>query len=192
MRARATLALLSIAVVSCSNPLPFGPGRVAVTLEDASVRVVENQTLFSDTPETLRHVPRQVLQLRISSRTDLLKYFEDWDRHLQVRCSVEGSANGKVYENAGYGPRPERIEHGGASRGPYQYTVYAFVDLEADDAEYDLGKPATKLDLKVDHFESVGCHLIGVQKAPVLFPRSNDFVVSGREFHDLLRNANIR
>jgi hypothetical protein len=192
------LALLSIATVSCSNPLPFGPGRVEVALEDASVRMVAHETLFPEsTNAKLRHVPRQVVQFRISSRTDLLKFFEDGHRQLQTRCAVDGSANGKAYNSVGYGPLAEGSEHGAASRGltskpeTYYYAVYSFVDLEADDREYKDGKPATTLDLKVDRFDALNCHLLGVEKAPVLFPRSNDFGVSARQFDDLLRKGGV-
>ncbi|UHQ18309.1 hypothetical protein LVB87_08720 [Lysobacter sp. KIS68-7] len=194
MLRRGVLCLLSLAAVSCTNPLPFGPGRVDVTLEDASIQVLENEAIFpEDVFAESRHVPRQVIQFRISSRTDLLKYFKDWDRQLQVRCSVEGSANGRAYHSIGYGGLHKCAEDGGReckpTPGRYRYTVYSFIDLEANDDEYANGKPATTLGLKTDRFESLKCHLIGVQKAPVLFPRSNDFFVSAWEFQNLLRET---
>jgi hypothetical protein len=182
------LALLSIAAVSCSNPFSTGPGRVAVSLEEASVRTIENEALFPHISANVKHVQRQVIQFRISSRTDLLKYFEDWQRLVQVRCSVDGSANGRAYRDSGYGPRLERV----GQDGVYHYLVYAFVDLTAWDVEREGGKPATTLDLTVDRFESLGCHIIGVQKAPVLFPRTNEFVVPASMVHDLIRKESIQ
>ena len=188
LRAPLLLVLLSIAAASCSNPFSFGPGRVAVSLEEASVRTVENEALFPGTPANLKHVRRRVIQFRISSRTDLLKYFEDWERQVQVRCSVDGSVNGRAYGNSGYGPRLERVDQD----GDYHYIVAAFVDLKAWDVEREGGKPATTLDLEVDRFESLGCHIIGVQMGPVLFPRTNDFVVAASMVHELIRKESIQ
>jgi hypothetical protein len=75
------------------------------------------------------------------------------------------------------------------SSGKHHYTIYAFIDLIAEDHEFQDGKPVTTLNLKVDHFESLRCHLLGVTMAPVIFPRSNDFVITVDRFQTLLRQA---
>jgi len=195
---RTVLSLMSVVVASCASPLPFGPGRVAVTLEETNIRVVENDALFPEfVGKQADRTPRQVVQFRISSQTDLPKYFKDWDRQLQVRCSVEGNNNGRKYDSFGVGPLPEGgPQNSGDNSGQvtpkskHYYTIYAFIDLIAEDHQFQDGNPATTLNLKVDHFESLRCHLLGVTMAPVIFPRSNDFVIPVNRFQTLLREAN--
>jgi hypothetical protein len=194
---RTVLSLMSVVVAACASPLPIGPGRVAVTLEETNIRVIENDVLFPEfVGRQADRAPRQVVQFRISSQTDLLKYFKDWDRQLQVRCSVEGNNNGRKYDSFGIGPLPEGgPQNGGNNSGQvtpgskHHYTIYAFIDLIAEDHEFEDGKPATTLNLKVDHFESLRCHLLGVTMAAVIFPRSNDFVITVDRFQTLLRQA---
>ncbi|MEG3158229.1 hypothetical protein ACKVMH_10125 [Lysobacter zhanggongensis] len=182
MLRRGILLLLALATVSCSG------GRVAVTLDHTSIRVIDHATLFPESPDPHPDRPsRQVLQLNISSQTDLLKYFGDRHTQLQVRCSVDGNTNGRAYNGFAIGPIPE-----GKGAIPHRYTIYSFIGLEADEAQYENGKPASTLNLKADRFQALKCHLIGVQKAPVPFPRSNDFVVSASTFHELLRGASKR
>lgn len=179
-------ALLALGITACSNPLPFGPGRVAINLDQVRVRLVDHAVLF---PESLTRSGspnrREALELVISSRTELLGYFAEWDRQVQVRCSVEGNLNGRSYKVVA--PAPVLKKPG--SLKPYQYTIYAFVDLKAKDTEYVEGRPATTFDLRTDRFESLQCHFLGVIKAPGLFPRSNDVVVSESSFRTLLRQA---
>ena len=171
----AFLGLLAVATTACSNPFPFGPGRVEIELEQASVMAVEHATLF---PGSQRDVEaperREALRLLISSATDLQTYFKDQDTQLQVRCAVDGNLNRKSYTGFALGPVPEKSsDRNGANAIPpssYRYTIYAFIDLEADDVQYEGGKPASKLDLKTETFGSLKCHLLGVTKAPVLFP----------------------
>jgi hypothetical protein len=190
---RALLFLFALLVVSCSG------SRVAVTLDQAAIRAIDHATLFPKYGgSSTDRASRQVLQLSISSETDLPKYFEDQEKQLQVRCSVDGSSDGKAYRGFATGPLPERSYATGnrAQQGQitprnkrYRYIIYAFIDLEADSVEYKNGKPASTLNLKADHFDALTCHLIGVQKAPVPFPRSNDFSVPVSNFHALLRET---
>ncbi len=184
----AILALRTMATVACSS------SRVAVTLEEASIRSVENEEIFSGfIPAERRHVQRQVVEFRISSQTDVIKYFEDRRLQIQVRCHVDGNTNGKAYETIGFGPRIDRMENDRALRnstnkpGRFYYVVYSFVDLKAYDVEYKEGKPATTLDLEADRFESLRCRIVGVEMGALIFPRSNDFGVSAKEFHELAR-----
>ena len=197
----AAIFLLSLAVAACSNPFPFGPGRVDVKLEDAAVALVEHATIFPDFPEAAsapKRPPRRVVRLKLSSETDLIKYFKDWDRQLQVRCTVDGNANGKSYSGFATQPFPDGSSNGvtrpsqsAPASEQHLYLIYAFIDLLAKDDEYQDGKPATTLDLKTDQFEALRCHLIGVTKAPVLFPKSNDFVVPAEKFRNLFRQAHF-
>ena len=114
---------------------------------------------------------------------------------MQVRCSVEGNANRRAYNGFAIGPLPVERDIGVTQHRArptttsHRYTIYSFIDLEADEIEYENGKPASMLNLKVDTFESLKCHLLGVVKAPVPFPRSNYLVVSASTFHELLRGA---
>ena len=190
------VSLLSLAVVACSNPFPFGPGRVEVKLEDVAVATVEHATIFPEAASAPSRPSRRVVRLSLSTRTDLVQYFKEWDRQIQVRCSVDGSANGRSYHGFSTQPFPDGSGNGvalpsqaapGSER--YLYTIYAFVDLVAEDDEYQGGRPVTTLSLKTDHFEALRCHLLGVTKAPVLFPKSNDFVVSAERFRNLYRRA---
>jgi len=189
MRSVSLLTLLAVGIVGCSNPLPFGPGRVAINLDQAKVLLVDRATLFPESPaRSGSPKQREALELVISSRTELLEYFAEWDRYVQVRCSVEGNLNGRSY--TGFASEPI-LKKTGPSK-PYQYTIYAFIDLKAEDTEYVAGRPATTFDLRTERFESLDCHLLGVTKAPVLFPRSNNVVVSGASFRTLLRQSNPR
>lgn len=188
----------AVMAVGCSNPLPFGPGRVYVELDNVQVRQLEHEVVFgNDMPSPGERPARDVVQFTISSQADLYPYFKEWDRTIQVRCSVEGNTNGKTYSGFAKGPFNEgtdisRPEHPRwyASRpspttGRFVYTVNAFIDLTAMDIEYKGGKPATTLNLRTEKFDRLACHVLGVTKAPVLFPRTNDFVLGAAEFRKL-------
>jgi hypothetical protein len=184
-------------MAACSNPLPFGPGRVAINLDRAEVLDVDHATLFPGSPkDPAAPERREALRLVISSQTELLTYFEEWDRQVQVRCAVDGNLNRKSYSGFAIGPLPEgqgtSIGSNATVHKPYRYTVYAFIDLKADDVQYEGGKPASTLNLKTETFGSLKCHLLGVTKAPVLFPRSNDVVLPASTFRTLLRQGNVR
>ena len=173
------LLLLAFASVSCTG------SRVAVHLEQASIRTIDHATLFprssvAQRDRSLRHV----LQLNISSQTDLLKYFEERHTQLQVRCWVEGSKDGKEYNGFSVGPIAEKAIGETTS---HHYTIYSFIDLEADEVQYKSGKPASTMDLRLARFDALKCHLLGVVKAPVPYPKSNDFIVSSSTFRELLR-----
>ena len=179
MPLRTLTPLLALLVASCS-------GRVAVTLDEAAVRTVDQATIFAKYMGSRAEGPaRQVLQLKISSQTELLKHFEDQGKQLQVRCSVDGTSNGKAYNDSAFGPFPEAT----SSATRHRYTIYAFIDLKADAAEYKNGKPASTLNLKIDRFDSLRCQLVGVEMAPWPFLKSNQFAVSASTFQALLRQA---
>ena len=196
---KAALAYAGIAVLvlvltlmpfHCSNPLPFGPGRVAVNLDRATVRAVDHAVLFREPRTSPDQKPsRQVLELRISSRTDLLGYLGGGGRHLQVRCDVVGNTNGRRYRDSALGPFPGKAPAGSLV---HRYTIDAFMDLQASDVEYEGGKPASTLDLKSSVFHSLRCHLVGVTMGPAFWPRSNDLVVTAAQFRALVDNGQSR
>jgi hypothetical protein len=175
-------SLSAMGIAGCSNPLPVGPGRVDINLQQVKVLLVDHAKLFPGAPQRSGlSDPRAALELTISSPTELLRYFAEWDRQVQVRCSVDGNLNGKSY--LGVTTKPVLKTPGPSKQ--YEYTVYAFIDLKADDSEYKAGRPATTLDLRTESFEALKCHFLGVTMAPVLFPRSNDVVVSEHTFRTL-------
>jgi len=181
-------AFLTFGIVGCSNPLPFGPGRVDITLEQVKVLLVDHATLFPESPKRSGSPDRrEALELIISSRTELLGYFAEQNRQIQVRCSVEGNSNGRSY--TGFATHAA-LKTPGSSK-PYKYAIYAFIDLKAEDAHYVNGRPATVLDLRTEGFVSLNCYFLGVTKAPVMFPRSNEVVISGSTFRTLLRQSGI-
>jgi hypothetical protein len=187
-------------MAACSNPSQYGPGRVDLKLESAAVQTVEHSVLFGDaTYAQAKRSDRQVVHFKVSSRTDLLRYFREWEREIQVRCSVDGNLNGRSYRGFALGPFREGANvsgNTGRTDAPppqpaeqYLYSIYAFIDLVANDVEYQDGKPASTLNLKVDHFESLRCYLLGVTKGPVLFPKSNDISVQANQFRALYDRA---
>jgi hypothetical protein len=182
MHHRIALVLLTCLLASCSVE------RLSITLDEASIRFVDHATLFPNFVATAGSgLKRQVLQLNISSEVDLLDYLKSRGLQTQFRCAVIGNANQKSYGGYGIGPAPEERESVSESPRQNHYVVYTFIDLQADAVEYKNGKPESRLDLKSDRFESLSCHVIGVDKAPARFPRSNDIAVSFSTFQELLQ-----
>ena len=120
---------------------------------------------------------------------------------VQTRCFVDGAEDGRSYRGLAVGPlqegidismrgsrRKEALHLGPDSAGKYRYTVYAFVDLTADDKKYVDGKPRGTFDLISQRFSSVSCFIIGVQMAPLIFPRTSTFSLSERQVKDGINN----
>ena len=183
----------SFAISACTNPLPFGPGRIEIKLEKAAVeRSTRKQVLGRKGmgPDD----PVDFIRIDFSSGTNLIRYFDERDRHIQARCFVSGADDHRTYTSFGVGPIQEGIDITEANHEPeegerlrqvtadrYFYTIHAFLDLKADDEEYLNGKPRGTLDLRSRDFENVSCFVIGVIKAPALFPRSNEITMSKAE-----------
>ena len=193
----AVTVLCSVVVSGCANPLPFGPGRVEVTLEKAAVQTITRGALWPDSDPDSPDQPTNLIRFDLSSKKNLIRYFEDWDRMVQTRCFVDGAEDGRSYSGFAVGPlqegidismrgrrRKEAIDLGPDSDGKYWYSVYAFIDLTADDQKYVDGKPRGTFDLTSQRFSRVGCFIIGVQMAPVIFPRTNAFSLSERQVKD--------
>jgi hypothetical protein len=185
------------AIYGCANPFPFGPGRIEVELENAAVQRLTRGELLPRSDPAWRDRPVDVIRFDLSSDENLARYFEDWDRLVQTRCFVEGAQDGRSYADFAVGPLQEGIDISMLGRrrneardlapdsaGKYRYTVYAFLDLRADDRKYVDGKPRGTFDLASQQFSSVGCFIIGVTKAPVIFPRTNAFSLSERQVKD--------
>jgi hypothetical protein len=196
-----SLAVLSVALCACVNPLPFGPGRISLVLIGASVERVSSTILFGTSrvapPPVTEH---ETLHLRFSSSIDLYDYFASWERSIQVRCHVDGSANGYTYTDFGRGPyeaginiselrrqRGDSAPPPSGSSGEHEYSVFAFPDLTASDEIFERGQPRSYIHLDTDGWSTLSCYVIGVIKAPALFPRSNDLLVNADQFHALLR-----
>lgn len=189
--------LVCLVVSACSNPLPFGPGRVEVAVETVGVQRVTRGVLLPRSDPEWRNRATNVIRFDLSSRADLVRYFADWDRQVQTRCSVYGAEDGRSYTGFAVGSLQEGIDISMRgtrtnetahlapdSTGHYRYTVYAFLDLTADDEEYVDGKPRGTFDLASQRFSSVGCFIVGVAKAPVIFPKTSTFYASERQVKD--------
>jgi hypothetical protein len=182
------LALCLVTISGCVNPFPVGPGRVQVQLDTASVQRVTRGTLLPGSDPEWRNRDTTVVRFDFSSTTNLVRYFDDWDRDVHTRCFVNAAEDGRRYSGFAIGPlqdgvdisflgahRKETIDRDPDSAGRYRYTVYALLDLKADDEQYVDGKPRGTFDLASQRFRDVSCFVIGVTKAPVIFPRTNAF-----------------
>jgi len=110
MHLRAVLLTMLCLVAACSNPFQYGPGRVDLELQSVTVQTVEHRVLFGDTKYAQAKRPaREVVHFKVSSRTDLLQYFREWEREIQVRCSVDGNLNGRSYQGFALGPFQEGV-----------------------------------------------------------------------------------
>lgn len=184
MYPRTAPVLLICLLASCSAE------RLQINLDKATVRYVDQETLFPENVGATSNGPqRQILELTLSSQVDLLDYLNSRGFQIQVRCSVTGNENGKAYNGYGIGPVPVAPATSRGIAKPYQYIAYTFIDLKADAVEYTNGKPESELDLRESKFDSLNCHVIGVDKAPILFPRSNDIVVTFATFQELVQQG---
>lgn len=186
--------LVPLLLAGCVWPLPIGPGPVTVATEDVCIASVPEEMLFgkplrfSEPPKTIK-----VIQFDLSSDVDLHQHFKR--RIMQVRCDVDGNTD-HIWSNFGHGPfyagvdlssldyRDQRVLVPRAHDGRYAYTVYAFAGLSASWLED--GHAVRHTDLDPLHFSHLSCFIIGVTMAPVLFPQSNEFVLSRDQFIALL------
>src|SRR5262245_45441555 len=173
---------VALTMSACTNPLSFGRGRFKVALEDVQLQRVPQATLFP--PGRFERAPdrdRETMLIRFSSSIDLFEYFASWQRMIQVRCYVEGAANRRTYSSFGLGPYERGVDISRLRRGDtgpppsgndgrHLYSTYAFIDLVAHDEVYEDGVPRSELHLDKDRWSRISCYVIGVTKAPVLFP----------------------
>lgn len=165
-----------------------------MALDAVTVERVTRGALLPDSDPDWRNVPANVVRFDLSSETNLARYFDDWDRMLQPRCAVKGAEDGRHYRGFTVGPlqegvdismrgphRKEALAFTADATGKYRYTLYAFLDLKADDQQYVDGKPRGTLDLSSQRFRSLQCFVIGVTMAPVIFPKTNTVSVSERD-----------
>jgi hypothetical protein len=184
------LALLPFLLTACVWPLPIGPGPVTVVTEDVRIATVPEEMLFGSTGGATPPRMVEVVQWDITSETDFHRHFKD--RFMQVRCTVDGNAD-HAWSDFGHGPFYKGVDlsrssvDGGdrallprARDGRYAYTVYAFAGLSAGWLED--GHLSRRTDLESVHFSRLSCFIIGVAMAPVLFPKSNEFVLSHDRF----------
>lgn len=175
---------------ACVNPLPFGPGRVHLRQENVQLAAVPESVLFQ--PSGLAKTSnkqRDAVRFDFSSEVDLRHYFRD--RIIQTRCEVVGGklakqsnwASGPYYEGTHLSLLPPEVQLK-AVDGKYHYSAYAFADLSATQL-IDTSFKTTPLDQL--RFTGLSCFIMGVAKAPVLFPRSNNLVLSDEDFMSQLR-----
>jgi hypothetical protein len=194
---RLIIVAIVISLAGCAGLISRMPGYHIVDLTVARIETVSAHTLFSDDVAARWPSPRKVIRLDLRSNRDLVEYFHDWI--LQLRCNLDGVANGKSYSSIGYGrllDENERQKMPGANRTSslssigkdgFSYTLYAFLDLAAlDDDNLRSTGSFSYVPLQGLEFERITCYLIGVTKAPVLFPKSNVFSITHKEFEELL------
>ena len=200
LRALPTLAVC-LCLASCESPIPCGPGGTQVALEGADVIEVDSGLLSpqfrASQGDTSQPKRRWALRMRARADLDLNRYFEGWQ--VQTRCSVEGAADGRNYSTPATPYLTSSLEDGSKDAGglatlatkrlPFAFTLYAFVDLDAQDDEYSNGRPRGSLNLRTASFERLSCYLRGVSMAPALYPRTSALTVSEGEFQALLRAA---
>ena len=189
------LALGYVILGGCVNPLPFGPGRVTVVTEDIRIAKVSDRTLFGEMISQSAPIRSlEVIQFDLSSDADFHSYFEG--RQIQVRCTVDHNLDPSRITN-GYGPYNNGVDLSSspmirpkdlvltprAHDGRFSYLVYAFVDLSATRL---IDHSFRQFPLETMEFSELSCFVIGVTKAPVLFPRSNDFGLSREQFLKLI------
>jgi hypothetical protein len=87
--------------------------------------------------------------------------------------------------------RKEALSLAPDAAGKYRYTVYAFLDLKADDETYVNGKPRGTLDLTTQRFRSLQCFVIGVTMFALIFPRTNAVTVSEQDIREGIPNLQI-
>ena len=157
--------------------------RVKLTVDETRIERVSDHVIYgsmiSDSEPT-REV--EVLVYEVSSGVDITPVFED--RQIQVRCKVDGKG-----DPMGYGPF-ERQEPTAArstvpprSDGRHAYTIYAFTNLATTNL---VGTQFVDTPLESISFSEISCFVIGVIKAPALFPRSNELTLTRAKFLDLV------
>jgi hypothetical protein len=169
------------------NPLSFGPGRISVSNEGAQIVEVPTRKIYIS--ESDKKV--SAIRFDLSSETDLHSYFDGLN--IQIRCALNDNeyadsfgsgpfvGSGSVNLAAPYNGMTASQQR---SDGRYIYTVYAFGDLSASRLENHTFK---RYPLETLQFSKLSCFIVGVTKAPVLFPRSNEFILTHDQFLTALK-----
>jgi len=155
-------------------------------IERVSDRLLLGTMVSESAP--VRHI--EVLVFEVSSDSDIRPIFKN--RQIQVRCEVDGKG-----DSSGYGPftgnidpstprkgvKAHRTDEPVRSDGRSAYTIYAFASLSATNL---IDGRLVNTPLESINFSKLSCFIIGVGKAPVLFPRSNEFTLTRAKFENLL------
>lgn len=175
---------LQLAAVACEFRMSH------VTLEDTRVHE-EASSLVRGEPGV--GGTEAFLDFTVSSDQDLLEFSTRW--LLQTRCTLKARNTGIEFETPVWGPfhnghdvsRPRRLppdfKMTRRADGRFEYHLYAFPKLMASefrDHEF-VPKPLAAIE-----FEQIECYLIGVQKAPVIFPRSNEWILRSTDLAKVL------
>jgi len=193
------LALVIAFLPGCTGLITRMPGYHLIDLAAVRIETVPSRDLFRESTAAPNAPPRTVLRFDVTSNHDLVDFFHDWI--LQLRCNLEGVPNGRPYSSFGYGALLKENERQKSARSvsapktpsnadaAHVYTLYAFVDLKAVD-EDSVGW-SSHVALETLQFDHISCYLIGVTKAPVLFPKSNAFSVTRQHFIELLQQSRL-
>ena len=179
------VAIAAISLLGCAVE------RIRITVDSTRIDRVSDRLLFGTmVSESAPMRQIEVLVFEVSSDSDIRPIFED--RQIQVRCEVDGKGDSR-----GYGPfdgnfdlstprksvKADRISEPIRSHGRSAYTIYAFTSLSATNL---IDGRFVDTPLESINFSELSCFIVGVEKAPVLFPRSNEFTLTRAKFLDLL------
>ena len=136
---------------------------------------------------------KEYIQLDISSKKELYHHFvKDWNRILQTRCNVSCKKCNASSDIAAFGPFYKNINILDINNskphieknedGMFHYSIYTYRNLKSNE-HYTHGQKIPEI--SQGNFDSLSCYVIGVTKAPVIFPRSNNFSITGKEFNKI-------
>jgi hypothetical protein len=181
----APVVIATISLIGCATE------RVKMTVDSTRIEQVSDRLLFGTmVSESAPMHQLEVLVFEVSSDVDIRPIFEN--RQIQVRCEVDGKG-----DSSGYGPfngnvnlstpwknvKAARMGAPLRTDGRSAYTVYAFANLAATNL---VDGRFVDTPLESMNFSKLSCFISGVTKAPVFFPRSNEFILTHAKFLNLL------
>jgi hypothetical protein len=179
--------LATLAVIATMSLVGCAVQKVRITVDSTRIERVSDRLLLGTmVSESAPKRELEVLVFEVSSDSDIRPMFEN--RQMQVRCEVDGKG-----DSSGYGPFANNFDLSKPGRsaktvgigaplrsdGRTVYTIYAFANLSATNL---VGSRFVETPLESINFSKLSCFIIGVTKAPVLFPRSNEFILTRDNF----------
>lgn len=188
------LLLLSLITSGCASITT-----IDTELENASIATKDTIFIYGDLlwdynkNQNQENEITEYIRLEISSQKELYQYFvKDWNRILQARCEISCEECKESSDLATFGPYYNnsdisRLRNSGShikqsEDGLYHYSIYTYRNLKSDE-HYYYGKKVPEI--SQGNFDTLSCYLIGITKAPVIFPRSNSFSITGKEFEKI-------
>jgi hypothetical protein len=184
------LVLLSLITSGCALTT------IDTELENASIATKDTIFIYGDLlwdyskNQNRENESTEYIRLEISSKKELYQYFvKDGDRILQARCKISCEECKTSSDLATFGPYYDnrdisRLRNSGShikknEDGLYHYSIYTYRNLKSNE-HYTHGQKIPEI--SQGNFDTLSCYLIGITKAPVIFPRSNSFSITGKEF----------